>query len=78
MPIELKITLFCRCCGQELEVTPYYKFGNDSTALNVTPCNKGCSEADMIKRLEEFRKEECRKAKLPRVPIFGDHLKSFR
>jgi hypothetical protein len=78
MPVEMKISLFCRCCGQELEVTPYYRYGNDLTTLNVTPCKKGCSEADMIKRLEESQKEECRKAKLPITPVFGDHLRSFR
>jgi hypothetical protein len=76
--MEIKITLFCRCCGQELEVTPYYKYGNDLTTLNVHPCKKGCSEADMIERIKESQKEELRKSKLPRIPIFGDHLKSFR
>ena len=78
MSIEFNIKLYCKCCGQKLKTSQFYEYGNDPTVLNVDPCKKGCSEEDMIQAMEEYRKERIRKENLPRVPVFGDHLRATR
>ena len=78
MTIELKINLYCGCCGQKLETTDFYKFGSNQTAKNVVPCKKGCSEKDLYHQIKIAKKEEQRRANLPRESSWGDQFVNSR